>query len=332
MADNSKKYAIIRCAKQHLNDLARVENHNLRLVVSPMENVDPERSDLNRFYIGGGKDTLLQLVQQRIKQAGYTRKIRPDQVMALEFVMTASPQFFDADMRAGNSPKLDAWVNDSMAYIAEHVGKENVVQVVLHMDEETPHLHVVAVPISIDDEAKVSMSSKPWTGAGAWKRMWTAYAKAMKPHGLVRGAFDSNAEHQPLKAGRKEVLDRVANAEATAEHAVTAADQATVAVDAALDRMDMTLAKQTIAIQRQDKKLDTVVEQQRQTITQQAEVIQQQQTLIQSLRDKLNEAYDTIKRLLGRSDTKGPRQPFQPQTSTQQQTVKDLLGGDSFDM
>ena len=50
-------------------------------------------------------------------------------------------------MNIAANGQLDDWCNDSLKWLQDTFGKENVVSVVLHMDEHTPHLHASIVPI-----------------------------------------------------------------------------------------------------------------------------------------------------------------------------------------
>lgn len=278
-------FAIIRMNKLGSSDLGKVERHNLRLG-QPEPNVDPSRSHLNR-YLKVGKNNLESSIMERIKEAEVKRKVRPDAVLGIEFMMTASPEFFDEDMRKGNSPKLEEWIKDSIKYIEDLAGGEkNIVQLVLHMDEETPHFQGVFVPLSEDAPSKskkpkapgeLKLNAKPWTSPGQWQRMWTTYAAAMAKHGLRRGEFNVENEHQTLKAGRAEVIEVAKRAETKANHVE--------------DHVHNTLAKHQAAIQRQDNKIELVVKQQ-------GQVIQEQRTLIESITAQLKHAHDTIKRLL----------------------------------
>lgn len=291
-------FAIIRMNKLGSSDLGKVERHNLRLG-QPEPNVDPSRTHLNR-YLKLGNNDLRSSIMQRIKDAGVTRKVRPDAVLGIEFMMSASPDFFDEDMRNGKSAKLEEWLKDSVKYIQDLAGgEENIVQLVLHMDEKTPHIQGVFVPLSDDAPSKSSkpktpgqlkLNAKPWTSPGKWQRMWTTYAAAMAKHGLRRGEFNVENEHQSLKAGREEVIQIAKRAEAKA--------------DQVEDHVHNTLAKHQAAIQRQETKIDLVVKQQ-------VQIIQEQKTLIQSITAQLKQAHETIKRLLATRGTNAPQTPDQ---------------------
>ena len=46
-----------------------------------------------------------------------------------------------------NEDRLDEWCSDNLKYLADTFGRENIVSAVLHMDEQTPHIHATLVPI-----------------------------------------------------------------------------------------------------------------------------------------------------------------------------------------
>lgn len=300
-------FAIVRMNKLGSADLGKVERHNLRL--GPAEpNIDTSRSHLNR-YIKLGNEGLHKTIDRRIKEAGVKRKVRPDAVLGIEVLLTASPEFFDKDMRDGKSPKLEEWIKDSISYLEDLAGgKDNIVQIVLHMDETTPHIQAVFVPLTDEAPSKskkpkapgeLKLNAKPWTSPGKWQRMWTTYAAAMAKHGLRRGEFNVEAEHQDLKPGRQEVIK-------TAERALVVAERTE-------NTVHETLAKHQATMQRQDAKIELVIKQQAQAIT-------EQRTLIERITEQLKQAHDTIKRLLGVRGTQTPQTPRQGPPQGQQDT------------
>ena len=53
-----------------------------------------------------------------------------------------------ADMeRIEQTGRLDEWCQDNLDWLRKTYGADNVVSAVLHMDEETPHIHATIVPI-----------------------------------------------------------------------------------------------------------------------------------------------------------------------------------------
>ena len=57
------------------------------------------------------------------------------------------PEFFK-----GKSPKeIAAYFQRAADFLIDRVGRENIVSAMVHMDEKTPHLHLVFVPLTKDN-------------------------------------------------------------------------------------------------------------------------------------------------------------------------------------
>lgn len=66
-------------------------------------------------------------------------------VIADELIFTASHTFFD-NM---SNEDIKNWANTCMEFVYEDLGykKEQILHATVHLDEETPHLHCVVVPL-----------------------------------------------------------------------------------------------------------------------------------------------------------------------------------------
>ena len=111
---------------------------------TPDSVIHPERTKLNREFILKPGDSRTAAIARRIKEANVSGKIRDNAVHSLQFVATSDHEKMAELERTG---KLDEWVQDVIDFCKEQFGAENVVSVVLHMDEKTPHLHITIVPI-----------------------------------------------------------------------------------------------------------------------------------------------------------------------------------------
>jgi len=179
-------YAVMRIAKlKTMGEIGALGKHNER--TRETRNADVGRLGDNERLAGTG-DWCAD-VEARLAVARYRR---PDAVLCLEHVLTASKEFF-AD---GDSERLAAWRDAAMGWLRDTYGRENVVAAVLHRDEITPHVQAVVVPIDERDH----LNAKNWTGGreklGA---LQDSYARAMEPLGLERGVRGSVAEHQTVK-------------------------------------------------------------------------------------------------------------------------------------
>jgi hypothetical protein len=208
-------YAIIRIAK--LTSQAHAHNattHNYRQ--HAVSNVDQDAPHPNREYLNHAKTDYWTLAEARIGEV-VTRKVRADQVRAVEVIMTGSPEVFirGQDGRAADYSKSQ-WAADNLNFLKEKFGEKNVVSFTLHQDEKTPHVHAVIVPITQDGR----LSAKDTFTRQSLRELQTDYAQAMAPHGMSRGVEHSQAEHQPM---RRQYTQEAQNARQVAELSAPAA-------------------------------------------------------------------------------------------------------------
>lgn len=168
----------------------------------------------------------------------YERKIRKGQICCIEIRLSASVEGMAEIIEQG---RLMEWCRESIKWAQKEHGKENIVSAVLHMDEETPHLHVSLVPV-VSGESKKQRTTKKRAAKDKekvekngeeapkkkrrykkkatvetlrlcaddvmtqWdlKRRQTEYAVAMAPFGLERGEEGSPAKHKDLAQYYKE--------------------------------------------------------------------------------------------------------------------------------
>ena len=197
-------YAICRTEKITAGNLNSAGQHNRREVDVP--NADPDRGI--RTYIGKGK-SIPDLVHARIEKAG--AKIRKNSVLAQELLLTASPEYFrpedSSEYGAFDSTRLDDWLKQNRAFLTEKYGA-NLVAVDLHLDEATPHIHALVVPI-VEKQQKLrgkdeyitvnKLSANDMFNPRTLRILQDEYAKAMKPLGLKRGVKGSKAKHEEVK-------------------------------------------------------------------------------------------------------------------------------------
>lgn len=168
--------------------------HNHRLGAEGEKvNIDTSKSPLNRSLMGAGA---LQRLNDKLPP-----KMRKDAVVAIETIITASPEFFDGiekdRAKLAASPKFQKWLLDSQIWMKKEWGN-NVVDAVLHMDESTPHIHFLTVPL-----VKGRLCAKEFLAMGVMQRHQTEYAEAMAAHGLQRGlpVKETKRRHIGLKEG-----------------------------------------------------------------------------------------------------------------------------------
>ena len=175
------------------------------------KNADPTRTHLNRELIQfpDGIRNRTAAIQHRLDTAGLKRKIGINQVQAIRIVLTGT----HADLqRIEQTGRLDEWCQDNLDWLRKTYGADNVVSAVLHMDEETPHIHATIVPIVQTERKKQkkeqTVKKKYRTKAPAPRlcadevmsranliRYQDTYAEQMAIYGLQRGIKGSEAKH-----------------------------------------------------------------------------------------------------------------------------------------
>lgn len=184
-------YAIIRVAKIKTAQQASAKTaHNYR--EHSLSNVDKDPPHPNREYLNAGKQDYGVLADQRIAQV-VQRKVRADQVKAVEVIMTGSPEAFKRDEYGRAKDYSNSqWAQDNLHFLQKKYGKENVVSFTLHQDEKTPHIHAVVVPIT----ANGRLSAKDLFTPQTLRELQTEYAQAMQPYEMGRGVEHSQTKHQ----------------------------------------------------------------------------------------------------------------------------------------
>ena len=203
-------FVVLHMEKAHGSDSGTTA-HIERFIIP--KNADPTRTHLNRRlieYPDGIKDRSA-AIQQRLEEAGLTRKIGSNQVRAIRINVSGTHE----DMkRIEEEGRLDEWCADNLKYFADTFGKENIVAAHLHRDEQTPHIHITLVPIvkgerkrrKREEQTKKRYRKKPTDTVRLCaddimtrlrlKSYQDTYAVAMAKYGLQRGIDGSKARHK----------------------------------------------------------------------------------------------------------------------------------------
>ena len=201
-------YAVLHMEKTSGTDAAM--SAHIERTIKP-KNADESRTHLNRELIKfpDGVENRTQAIQHRLDTAGLTRKIGNNQVRAIRVLLTGTHEDME---RITNEGRLDGWCSDNLKYLADTFGRENIVSAVLHMDEQTPHIHATLVPIvkgerkrKKKEQVKRRYRKKPTDAArlcadeimtrAKLKSYQDTYAQTMSIYGLQRGIDGSEARH-----------------------------------------------------------------------------------------------------------------------------------------
>lgn len=124
-----------------------IQSHNRRERESHSNSdIDYARSSQNCEFCAIFSDNYLQSIQNRIDDLLLVKSVRKDAVHMCGIVISSDKAFFDKL----NADETRRFFEAAAKYLTEFVGKENVISAMVHMDEKTPHMHFLHVPITKD--------------------------------------------------------------------------------------------------------------------------------------------------------------------------------------
>ena len=183
-------FAIIRAEK--LKSKAQIVSrlkHDLRL--NQVLNSNPQFTHLNKN--SRTLEGALRAYDKALEAASSKRKIRRDAVHAIDYLMTASPEFF----RTASKEEVESFFETCCKFLIERHGMENVLNISVQYDETTPHVQALVVPI--DDTGKLNCKSF-LGGREKMRALQDEFSKAVESLGLMRGKPMSVAKHQDIRS------------------------------------------------------------------------------------------------------------------------------------
>ena len=222
-------YAIFRSEPIYtLNDLAQIGSHNKRekKAYNSNPNIKLELTKdnieivpLQEKYVKGFHSLVKDYEKEhneRMKTEREDRKKTFNQmlnksrnVVADELLFTATHQFFNNMSKE----EIKEWADTCMEFVYEDLGytKEQILHATVHLDEETPHLHCVVVPLvkKLDKRTntkRYTISKKAYIKDKIHlSELQDKYHKRLtdKGYDLERGIKGSTAKHQKVKELKK---------------------------------------------------------------------------------------------------------------------------------
>ena len=212
------------------------------------ESIDVERTHNNYHIIPAPECRYMEFIDKRIKEAGVKRKVKDDAVRMATFVIGAKGDYFQ-DM----SPEREReFFTDCVDFIANHLGRKNIISAVVHKDETSPHIHINVVPITSDNRlcAKQFFDGK----MSKWQTM--VYEEVGKKWGLERGTEGSKAKHVDPKEYNKMVKQATADARAENEDLKEANAVARECLDRTIQQTAEARAERDKIVAERDKEAD----------------------------------------------------------------------------
>lgn len=196
-------FAIMRAKKlTSMGSVAASMQHCYRDRDTP--NADQTRTADNDHRAATSTDQAMGRLRELLPE-----KRRKDAVLAVEYVMTASPEWWT---KATSEQQAD-FFDQAHKWLADKYGADRIITASVHRDETSPHLSAFVVPLTQDGR----LSAKEFIGNKAqMTRDQTTFAASVADLGLQRGIEGSKARHTRIQAFY-EALERPPVGHATIE-------------------------------------------------------------------------------------------------------------------
>lgn len=203
-------YAIVRNEKLTRSQSIGIYNHNERKTKNHSnKNIDRTKTHLN-YYI---KENELSYVKEfdRIKeQYDLKGQIKVTSNILCEMVFTSDNEFFE---KIGLD-ETKRYFEESYKFACKYknLGSQNIVSAVVHLDEDTPHMHLIYIPVIHTKNKQGDIRDKIscrdfWKGKNSYRDLQDKYYEyiSSKSFNLERGqAVEiTGAEHISIEEYKK---------------------------------------------------------------------------------------------------------------------------------
>ena len=212
-------YAIIRNEKLTRVQAMGAYKHNERKTRNHSnKNIDSTKTELN-YYLKKNELSYIKEFDKIKEKYDLKGQIRSNSNIMCEMVFTSDQKFFD---KIGYE-ESKRYFEESYKFICEYknLGKQNIISAVVHMDEDTPHMHLLFIPVIHTTDKQGNKIDKVccrdfWKGKNSYRDLQNAYFKHISGKGfkLERGELVevTNREHYSVQEYK-----RITNFENTKE-------------------------------------------------------------------------------------------------------------------
>ena len=203
-------YAIIRNEQLTRAQAMGAYKHNERKTKNHSnKNIDSSRKELN-YYLKKNELSYIKEFDRIKKKYNLKGQIRSNSNIICEMVFTSDQKFFD-EIGYEESKR---YFTESYNFICNYknLGKQNIISAVVHMDEDTPHMHLLFIPVVHTTDKQGNKIDKVccrdfWRGKNSYRDLQNAYFKHISEKGfkLERGELVevTNREHYSIQEYKK---------------------------------------------------------------------------------------------------------------------------------
>ena len=200
-------YAIIRNTNYKMKNLAGIYRHNERKNTNySNKEINRQNSKLN-YSIKAPYSTYEKIFKDIRKKYDLKGMIKKVSNVMCEFIITSNKEFFEGV----GEEETKRYFQTAYKFVANYnnLGEEFIVSAKVHLDESTPHLHIVFIPVvhkkdKNGNEISKIACSEYWKGKDSYKKLQDSFYSYMTKSGfnLERGNKEEN-EHIPIEKLKK---------------------------------------------------------------------------------------------------------------------------------
>ena len=217
-------YAIVRNEKLTRAEVNGKCTHNDRKAkCHTNKDIDPTRTPLN-YYIKKNNYTYTKEFDKLRKEQNLAGHLRENSIIMCQMIFTSDQEFFDKIGEQEPKRYFDECYKFMCNY--KNLGEKNVISAVVHLDERTPHLHLMFVPVvhikDKDGSAIEKICARDfWKGRDSYRKLQDAYFEHVKSKwfDLERGLYVEETSRKNLSV---EEFKKVTNYAKTKEILKTA--------------------------------------------------------------------------------------------------------------
>ena len=196
-------FAIIRNTKYKRENLKGIYRHNERRNKNySNDNIDKEKSYLN-YSLKSPKyryDKEFDMMKERYNLKGQIKTVSN---IACEYIITSDKQFFEEI----GEEETKRYFETAYKFVSEYknLGEQYIMSAKVHMDEETPHMHLIFLPVVHTTDKKGNniyklACSEFWKEKDSYRRLQDAFYQYMTSHSfeLERGVPKEETEREHI--------------------------------------------------------------------------------------------------------------------------------------
>ena len=203
-------YAIIRNTKYKRENLKGIFRHNERRNRNySNNNIDKEKSYLN-YSIKSPQYSYEKEFEQIRNQYNLKGQIKVVSNIACEYIITSDKEFFE---KIGEE-ETKRYFETAYKFVSEYknLGEQYILSAKVHMDEQSPHMHLIFLPVVHTKDKKGNdidklACSEFWKAKDSYRQLQNAFYDYMTSHNfkLERGVpiEETGREHIDLKEYKK---------------------------------------------------------------------------------------------------------------------------------